>query len=81
MAFEPRDNSGILSRNDRKEKPNHPDHRGQCVVDGKPYWISAWVKENQYGKYFSISFTPKEAKSGDKPPTTPSEDISDDVPF
>lgn len=64
MAYEQRDNSGTLSRNDHKQKPNHPDHRGQCVIEGREYWISAWVKEGPNGRFFSLSFTPKDQQQG-----------------
>lgn len=58
-----RDNSGILGRNMRKEKDTHPTHSGQCTIDGKQWWISAWVKEGRDGsKFFSLAFRPKLAR-------------------
>lgn len=55
-------NTGILSRNDRKEQPNHPDFKGQINVAGVEYWLSGWVKErkDKTGKFFSLSVKPKE---------------------
>ncbi len=29
------------------------------MAHGREYWISAWVNENENGKYFSLSFKPK----------------------
>ena len=57
-------NSGILSRNDRKEQPNHPDFKGQINVAGVDYWLSGWVKERKdgTGKFFSLSVKPKDAQ-------------------
>ena len=55
-------NTGILSKNDRKEQPNHPDYKGQATVDEVEYWLSAWIKDGAKGKFLSISFTPKEDK-------------------
>jgi hypothetical protein len=78
MAFERRDNSGILSRNDKKQKPNHPDHRGQCTIDGVEYWIGAWIKEGAYGKFFSLNF---QRKDDNQRPGTDSNVTDDDVPF
>ena len=60
MAYELRDESGSLFRNDRKESEQQPDYRGDAKIDGKAYRISAWLKEGQSGKFFSMAFTPKE---------------------
>ena len=85
MAFEQRDNSGTLSRNDRKSQPNHPDHRGSCIIDGVEYWISAWVKDGRNGKFFSLAFQPKdEAPQQSRPQQrqqAPLPDLDDDIPF
>lgn len=60
MAYEQKDNSGSLFKNDRKEKDTHPDYKGTVKIGGVEYWQSAWVKEVNGRKYFSQSFTPKE---------------------
>jgi hypothetical protein len=64
MAYD-NTNKGILSKNDRKEKDSHPDHKGQLNVNGVEYWLSAWVKERNdgSGKFFSLSVTPKDAQA------------------
>lgn len=63
MAFEQRDNSGSLFKNDRKQQENHPDYTGTAMIDGCEYFISAWVKESRAGKkFFSFSFKPKEVQ-------------------
>ena len=54
-------NRGVLFKNDRKEKDNHPDYKGSINADGVEYWISAWMKEGAKGKFMSFSLTPKEA--------------------
>lgn len=73
-----RDNSGTLGANKRKEKDTHPSHTGQCTIDGVAYWISAWVKEGENGRFFSLAFKKKEARAG-----SPAQKTSDDaeIPF
>jgi len=58
-------NTGILARNERKEKDTHPDLQGSINVDGKEYWLSAWSKRGKSGKlegkpFFILSVKPKE---------------------
>lgn len=65
MAYEPKPGSFSLFRNDRKEKDTHPDYRGDgMTLDGQPAWISAWLKESNGKKFFSISLQLKEQAGG-----------------
>lgn len=60
MSYEMRPNSGTLFKNDRKEQDNHPDYRGECLIGGTEYYMSAWLKESKKGtKFMSFSFKPK----------------------
>lgn len=90
MVFEQRDNSGALFKNTRKEKANHPDYQGNAMIDGREYYISAWLKEGRNGKFFSFAFKPKEdqapkqqVRRQDPISTGRSlrEDLNDDIPF
>lgn len=69
-----RDNSGSLSKNDKKTQENHPDVRGKATINGVEYWISGWKKDGQFGKFTSLSFTPKT----EKPATIENAEVSDD---
>jgi hypothetical protein len=65
MAYD-NTNSGLLAKNDRKEKDSHPDYRGKINVEGKDYWLSGWLKVGSEGsklagqKFFSLAVTPIE---------------------
>lgn len=61
-----RDNSGTLSRNERKTSPNQPDHKGSITIEGRGYWLSAWVKEGPNGRFFSLAVTPKDQQQGNR---------------
>lgn len=60
-------NSGVLFKNDRKELDKHPDYRGSIDVDGKEFWLSAWIREGKNGKFMSLSIKPKEQESRQQP--------------
>ena len=49
--------NGALFKNDRKEKPTHPDYRGDCTLHGTKYWVSGWLKTSSKGtKFMSLAF-------------------------
>lgn len=56
-------NTGILSKNDRREKETHAEYKGTINVDGREYWLDAWVKERKdgSGKFFSLKVRAKDA--------------------
>jgi len=63
MAYEQKDNSGSLFRNERKTTQNHPDFTGSVKVGGVEYWLSAWTKPPKDATkkgFFSLAFTPKD---------------------
>jgi hypothetical protein len=69
----PREMSGSLARNDKKDpSSNQPDFRGVCLVGGAELKISGWLRENENGKYLSLSFTPKDVpKTETRPAASP----------
>tara|TARA_R110000824_G_scaffold172111_3_gene349880 strand:+ start:487 stop:750 length:264 start_codon:yes stop_codon:yes gene_type:complete len=87
MAYEQRDNSGSLFKNDKKEKDNHPDYKGSCMVGGVEMWMSSWLKTGANGtKFMSFSFQPKEQQQAQpaaraKPAPAAAPEFDDDMPF
>ena len=72
---ENREMSGVLFRNRRKSQEKHPDYTGSCKIDGKVYYVSAWIKESAEGtKYFSMAYTERIVYEGNNPISHPQED-------
>ena len=73
-------NKGVLFKNDRKEKENHPDYRGNIEVDGKEYYIKGWKKVSKSGTAFlSLAVDPKAKAQEPKQPTPVA--VNDSEPF
>lgn len=81
MAFKHKNNSGSLFKNERKEKDTHPNMTGSAVIDDKEYWVSAWTKDGDKGRWQSLSFKLK-THAGDSPSPEPQPRVTDDeIPF
>jgi len=77
MAYEQRDNSGTLFKNERKvEGDNKPNMTGKAMIGGVMYFFDAWTKEGAKGRFQSVSFkrmdtqtpAPAPVNDSDKPP-------------
>jgi len=78
MAYEQRDNSGVLFK--KKDKvDSQPDYTGTCMVDGKMHDMSAWIKDGKGGKFMSLSFKPPYKKKNDERPAQRNDE--EDIPF
>ena len=59
-------NSGIIFRNDNKERAKDRDYRGTADVtcphcSGRShFWLSGWIKDGRNGKFLSLSFKAKD---------------------
>lgn len=69
MAYEQRNNSGSLFKNDRKQNERQPDYTGNAIVNGKTMRISAWIKRSQSGTAFmSLAFDEPQQQSQQSAP-------------
>ena len=75
MAYETKELSGSLFKNEKKEKDSHPSLQGSALIGGVEYWVSGWTKEGKKGKWISLAFKKKEGTVVAKP----KEDL--DTPF
>jgi uncharacterized protein (DUF736 family) len=86
--YQPKDMTGSLFKNDRKETANHPDYKGSALINGVDHWLDAWINEDRNGnKYMSLKLKPKDnthrvADAGHslRPTITPI-DATDSAPF
>jgi hypothetical protein len=87
-------NRGVLFKNEDKQSAKHADYRGSINVDGKEFWLDAWINDIRNGpkaggKFMSLSIKPKMAQehrgAPANPParsgTPPQQEFDDDIPF
>jgi hypothetical protein len=78
-------NRGVLFKNAEKKTPKHPDYSGKLNVDGREYFLDAWIKEGKSGKFMSVSVKEK-TRPAAKPaqsarPSRPAAADDDSCPF
>ena len=95
MAYETKDNTGALFKNDKREKDTHAHARGTAMIDGVEYFIDAWTNQDRNGdRYQSLKFKRKDKQQGkparqdrstsydrDDPRTARGRDDDEDLPF
>ena len=90
--FTPRENSGSLFKNNKRDKESQPNARGDAMIAGVLYEVSAWTKRDKNGNpWQSLSFKPKEARPAAEPvwgsdlprnkPADSGADFDDEIPF
>lgn len=78
MAFEQKEGQGVLWKNTRREKDSQPNARGEALIGGVLYEISAWTKRKADGEPFqSLAIKPKDTR----PPTKAEAARDNDVDF
>lgn len=83
-----RTNTGIISKNERKETDTHPDIRGSINVEGREFWLDGWRKERNdgSGSFYSLRVKPKDAPAPAPAPKKAApkqafDDSDSDIPF
>lgn len=84
-------NRGVLFKNEDKESDSHADYRGNINIDGKEFWLNAWIKTSKKGqKFMSLSVKPKPQSDRGSPPTggrndprfsVEDDEFRDEIPF
>jgi uncharacterized protein (DUF736 family) len=80
---------GALFKNKDKSEDRDPDYRGNITIDGKEFWLDAWLNTAKKSgeKYMALRAKPKmaqEHKGGTKnppPQKVAQPDFDDNVPF
>ena len=81
-GYVPKDNSGSLFVNDKKERDSQPDRRGSARIEGVDYWVSGWVKKKDDGTpWMSMSYQRKDAAAPTPKAQSAQDDDSDIIPF
>lgn len=83
MAYEHKPNSGTLFKNSKKEKDTHPNARGEALIGGVLYEVSAWTRKDKNGNpWQSLAFQVKGERT-ERPvrQPAPAGGMSDDTPF
>ena len=65
MSYEPKEGFGAFFKNDKGDNPSRPDYRGDIMLGGVLYELSAWIKplpSDASKRFMSISGKPKQAR-------------------
>jgi hypothetical protein len=81
-------NTGIISKNLRKEADTHPDVKGQITVEGVEYWLDGWQRQRNdgTGSFYSLRVKRKDApaaahKPAQKPAPRRAQENDEEIPF
>jgi hypothetical protein len=80
MAYELREGQGSLFKNENRTGDNQPNARGDALIGGVVYEISAWTKEGKKGKFQSLSIKPKQERQR-QADDGPADEPFDSIPF
>lgn len=82
MAYQHKENSGSLFKNDKREKDSQPQAKGSALIDGVEYWVSAWTNTKDDGtRWQALRFERKEQQQAQQQPADDPAPFDDDLPF
>lgn len=83
MAYQMKENSGTLFKEQDKKNERGPDYTGDANIGGEVYRMAAWIRESESGrKFMSFKFTPKEERQPATSAKRPAlQDMDNDIPF
>jgi hypothetical protein len=83
MAEYDKTNTGTLNKNDKGDNEKRPDYKGKIDIEGTLYWLSAWIREGNDGKFLSLKAEKAEKKAGPvkKSATGGLAEMEDSIPF
>ena len=68
MAYEQKDLTGSLFKNERKTTDQHPGMTGSALIDGVAYFVDSWKNVDSKGQpYLSMKFKRKEKQPEQQP--------------
>lgn len=76
-------NRGALFKADKQGNDRRPDYSGSLNVDGKEFFLDAWLKKSKAGQtYMSLSVKPKRVQGTKAETVTNTDaDLNDDIPW
>jgi hypothetical protein len=86
MVKADRENHGVLFKNRNKKSEKHSDYDGVLNVEGKEFWLNAWINTSKSGmKYMAVTVRPRFERQ-DKPALrvvggSETADPNDEIPF
>jgi uncharacterized protein (DUF736 family) len=85
MSYQTKDGQGALFKNSYKETEQQPNMRGNLMINGVEWELSAWTKAKKDGeKYLSLSARPKVQKNAPAPEAAAGggePELDDELPF
>jgi hypothetical protein len=72
MAYELRELQGNIFKNKHKKADNHPDMRGEFLINGVAHEIAIWHKSNHNGQFLGFKVSEKRERQEAAPQRTAS---------